>query len=155
MKLGMTQVALVRKKAVILPAAMACIADIYARCGDEAEAERIVDKHALTNPSTPITNYRRALLWLSIGNDDAALASLSSACDNHEVEVMWRLSDPRLHRVRNTPQFAACKELTLQKRELALIARRRSHSLVSTTANHVAESKPRSRQIERVPADRF
>jgi tetratricopeptide (TPR) repeat protein len=89
----------------------AWVAEILARCGDEAGA--MADEFHLLSSTSSISRYRQAWLSLALGDTDGALSSLSAAYIAKEAELPWLAVDPRFDPIRLKVVF---KEILAQVR---------------------------------------
>jgi TolB-like protein/tetratricopeptide (TPR) repeat protein len=80
------------------------VAEILARCGDDASA--MADEFKLLAPATPLSRYRQALFLVALGDSEAALSSLSAAYADKEAELPWLAVDPRFDPIRLNPLFS-------------------------------------------------
>jgi TolB-like protein/Tfp pilus assembly protein PilF len=83
----------------------AYIAEIFASCGDVSLATKIVEEFRLLTPTTGLSGFRQASLWISLGNWHKALSSLSEASANREAELPWLAVDPRFDPIREIAPY--------------------------------------------------
>jgi len=79
------------------------LAYMYGVGGERDEAERIV---ARVVAAQEFSSYELATVHSALGNDAEALHWLNVAIDRRSLAVVWCRVDPRLDRIRATPQFA-------------------------------------------------
>jgi TolB-like protein len=78
-------------------------AEILAQCGDDPAA--LVDEFKLLSPGAHLSQYRRALLSIALGDSEGAHFYLSAAFADKEAELPWLAVDPRFDPIRQSPQF--------------------------------------------------
>ena len=81
------------------------IAEIFALCGEEPLAAKIVEEFKLLTPTTALSGFRQASLSIALGNSSKALSLLSEASANKEAELPWLSVDPRFDPIRETAPF--------------------------------------------------
>ena len=84
---------------------MAVVAGIFALCGERPAAAGIVTESGLLAPSAHLSNYRKALLSMALGNPSETLNYLGEASAGIEAELPWLAVDPRFDSIRDTPQY--------------------------------------------------
>jgi len=77
--------------------------EILAQCDDGAR--EMANEFKLLAPGTLLSRYRQALVFVALGNTEAALSSLSAAYSAREAELPWLAVDPRFDPIRLTPRF--------------------------------------------------
>jgi tetratricopeptide (TPR) repeat protein len=95
-----------RSKAGAEPAMMSAVAEVLAKCGQTATADRIVMDHNLFSANSAISKFRQALLSLALGDSENAISLLSAAYDEREAELVWLARDPRLDTIREDSRFS-------------------------------------------------
>jgi hypothetical protein len=86
---------------------MSGVAELLAACGETDAAGRIAADADLFASNSPISKFRQALLLVALGNRELAIHLLSVAYEEHEAELIWLGSDPRLDTLRRDARFAA------------------------------------------------
>ncbi len=119
-KLGNTNEAIrtaqeIKRNAGAQPGLMASVAEIMAHCGDAASATHLLRESKGSRPV--ISEYRQALLLLSMKDATGALSHLTRACEEREPEMIWLKVDPRFRLVRELPEFAALLEKVMPASE--------------------------------------
>jgi TolB-like protein/tetratricopeptide (TPR) repeat protein len=89
------------------PVMMSGVAELLAACGETDAAGRIAADADLFASNSPISKFRQALLLVALGNRELAIHLLSVAYEEHEAELIWLGSDPRLDTLRRDARFAA------------------------------------------------
>ncbi len=92
-------------KAGAQPVLMSAIAEVLARCGQTAGADRIASDYNLFSANSPISKFRQALLSLALENSEKTMSLLSTACEEREAELIWLAHDPRLDMIREDRRF--------------------------------------------------
>ena len=95
----------IQRSAGAQPSLMAVVAGIFALCGEKAAADGIVTESGLLAPSAHLSNYRKALLSMALGNPSETLYYLAEAGAGMEAELPWLAVDPRFDSIRDTPQY--------------------------------------------------
>ena len=90
------------------PALRACLAEIFALCGEKSLADKTTAEFNLLSPAAPISKFRQVLLSIASGNPKAALSLLSEAYADKEAEMPWLAVDPRFDSISKTTQ---CSEM--------------------------------------------
>jgi tetratricopeptide (TPR) repeat protein len=88
------------------PVLMSAVAEILARCGQAAAADRIASDYNLFSASSPISKFRQALLSLALDNSEKAISLLAVAFEEREAELVWLARDDRLDMIREDRRFA-------------------------------------------------
>jgi len=84
---------------------MAGIAEALAITGDKEHASRLTADFKLLSSPPPISQFRQALLALSLGDSPTALSLLQAAAEVKEAELLWIAVDPRFDSIREELAF--------------------------------------------------
>jgi hypothetical protein len=89
------------------PWVLAHLGFAYARAGEHAEAERVLQElERLASNTTPL-EFERATILAALVRRDAALDLLEKACENLSASVLFTAVDPRLVELRSEKRFQA------------------------------------------------
>jgi serine/threonine-protein kinase len=86
------------------PGAAAALGFAYARSGDRAAAQRVLDQMLLERSRGYYPASRIALVYLGLGDKDRALEWLSTAAEDREIPVLW-VPNPLYDPLRSDPRF--------------------------------------------------
>lgn len=84
----------------------ACLAGIFARCGENGQARELIAGFDLFAPARDISRFRQALLALAVSDEDGALSLLAAAFEARDPELIWLDAEPRLDPLRGDRRFA-------------------------------------------------
>ncbi|MBB6094785.1 TolB-like protein/DNA-binding winged helix-turn-helix (wHTH) protein/Flp pilus assembly protein TadD [Povalibacter uvarum] len=77
----------------------------YGMAGRTKEARDVLSSLKYEAAQRPVSAYMLALVHLGLNEREAALAQLNAAVSAHDDYLIWARVDPRLHRVRQEPEF--------------------------------------------------
>lgn len=99
------------------PAAIAALGHANAAAGRHNEAAEAVGELDQLSQSRYVSPYWRSIACLGLGQIDAALAWVETACEEHDVWLVWLKVEPRFDPLRSQSRFTrALAELGLQSR---------------------------------------
>ena len=81
------------------------IAEIFARCGETELAVKIIGDHQLFSSETPLSNFRRASLALSVGDQERTGIYLRRAFTERDAELPWAAVEPAFDEMREDTEF--------------------------------------------------
>lgn len=84
---------------------LASIGEVYALAGKEAEAQQVLEELSNLAHTTYVSPVNRALLYLALGEKNAALDSLQQGYDERASWMIWLKVDPRFDAIRTHPRF--------------------------------------------------
>ncbi len=87
------------------PSLLASIGEVYALAGKEAEAQKVLEELSHLTHTTYVSPVNRALLYLALGEKNAALDSLQQGYDERASWMIWLKVDPRFDTIRTHPRF--------------------------------------------------
>ena len=87
------------------PWVLAHLGSAYARAGEHAEAERVLQE--LERLVSDTTEFERATILAALARRDEALDLLERACDNLSASVLFTAVDDRLIELRSEERFKA------------------------------------------------
>ena len=87
------------------PSYLAGIAEILALCGDENSARSITVNAGLLTEQSPLSNFRKASLALSLKERLKSFELLRESLQQREAELPWIAADPRFDGIRNDEAF--------------------------------------------------
>jgi hypothetical protein len=88
------------------PVMMSAVAEVLAMCGQTGTALQIARDYRLLAANSPISQFRRALLSLALGDVENAISFLYAGYEEREAELIWLARDPRLDMIRGDARFA-------------------------------------------------
>ena len=94
-----------RRRVGTLPIYLAGIAEIFALCGDENHARSLTANAGLLAEQSPLSNFRKASLALSLKEDTRSLEFLAESLRKREAELPWIAADPRFDGIRGDGKF--------------------------------------------------
>lgn len=94
-----------QRQAGALQPYQACVAELYALCGEQQRARRLVEQGRLLDRDASVSHFRRASLALALHEQERALHFLETALEHREPELPWLVADPRLDSLRGAPQY--------------------------------------------------
>jgi TolB-like protein/Tfp pilus assembly protein PilF len=83
----------------------AATAELFALSGRQEAAQKMAAEFGLLLPEQAMSHFRKALLSLALGQKEPAFSFLERAVADHEAEVVWLMTDPRLDSIREHPGF--------------------------------------------------
>lgn len=92
------------------PALVSQLAEVFAHCGESSLANELAHNSRLFSADSGISRFRQSLLALALDRPAEALSLLSSAYRGRDPELIWLPIDPRLDRLRETPDFIAISQ---------------------------------------------
>jgi TolB-like protein/Flp pilus assembly protein TadD len=87
------------------PSLLASVGEVYARAGRQPEAQQVLEALGELAHSTYVSPVNRALLYLALGESNAALEYLRQGFDERAPWMMWLNVDPRYDAIRDEPRF--------------------------------------------------
>jgi TolB-like protein/Tfp pilus assembly protein PilF len=81
------------------------VAEVFARCGETELAVKMIGDRHLFSSDTPLSNFRRASLAISIGNQEGAGTYLRRAHAEREAELPWAMVEPGFDEIREDAEF--------------------------------------------------
>ncbi len=88
-----------QRSATLTPLLISAVAELYALCGDAAGTQALIDEYELFDPSTPLSNVRRACVASALNDSASVLCYLRRALQEHEAELVWIVTDPRFDKL--------------------------------------------------------
>jgi len=79
----------------------------YAKSGDKAQAQKMLDELKKRSQQRHVTPYWMAMLYLHMDNKQEALSWLEKAYEARSAWVTWMKMDPALDALRSEPRFQA------------------------------------------------
>lgn len=89
---------------------LASIGEVYALAGEEAEAQQILEELIRLAHTAYVSPVNRALLYLALGEKNAALDFLQQGYDERASWMIWLKTDPRFDSIRDHPRFVRLVE---------------------------------------------
>lgn len=87
------------------PQAISSLGRLYARMGNRAEAQKMLDKLQEISKQRYCSTYWTALLYIGLGDKERALSALEKACDDRYFLMIWVNSDPLFDGLRSEARF--------------------------------------------------
>ena len=87
------------------PIYLAGIAEIFALCGKESFARSLAANAGLLSEQSPLSNFRKASLALSLKERTRSLELLGDSLQEREAELPWIAADPRFDSLRDEEAF--------------------------------------------------
>jgi TolB-like protein/Tfp pilus assembly protein PilF len=87
------------------PIYLAGIAEIFALCGKESFARSLAANAGLLTEQSPLSNFRKASLALSLKERTRSLELLGDSLQEREAELPWIAADPRFDGLRDDQAF--------------------------------------------------
>lgn len=87
------------------PSTLVALGHAYARRGQRAEAQRILDDLNLWKSRAYVSSYLVALIYAGLGEDDQAFACLNRAVEERDAWLNWLKTEPRFDSLRADPRF--------------------------------------------------
>lgn len=111
---ALTELAKAEKLSNESPRISAWLGYVYAKIGSTAEARQILDK--LTTPSRQsyIDPYNLAVVYMGLGENEKALASLGDAVKEHSGQLLCLKLEPIFDDLRSDPRFTRLLQQTLR-----------------------------------------
>lgn len=92
------------------PSLLPCIGAIYALAGRRAEAQLVMNEVVRMARTTYVSPVDRSLLYLALGEKNAALDLLQQGFDERASGMIWLKADPRFDPVRGDARFVELLE---------------------------------------------
>ncbi|MEY2577137.1 MAG: adenylate cyclase [Verrucomicrobiota bacterium] len=99
------------------PYTLSLLAQAYARSGSRDEAQRILTDLEQQSRTKFVSEWSIAVIRLSLGDKDGAIAALQKAFDQHAPEILTLKYDPLLDDLHGDPRFEALVQKLLGARQ--------------------------------------
>jgi len=88
------------------PQAISSLGRLYARMGNRAEAQKMLDKLQEISKRRYFSTYWTALVYVGLGDKEQALRNLEKAFEDRYFLMIWINSDPLFDSLRSDQRFA-------------------------------------------------
>ncbi|HEX8040801.1 MAG TPA: hypothetical protein VF490_16700, partial [Chryseosolibacter sp.] len=85
----------------------------YARSGKQSKAREVIDelKGRLAKKEKGSIAFFIAVVYAALDEKPSALSWLKTACDSHDMEMPWLLTEPQLYSLHHEPEFRKLMEV--------------------------------------------